>query len=74
MRVAVAGGSAFGQDDALARAVEAADAVINLAGSPIGPGRWTRKRKQEIADSRLGVTTRIARAIRSSRRPPSAAR
>ncbi len=32
------------------------DVIINLAGEPIGNGRWTKKKKQAIYDSRLNMT------------------
>ena len=40
-----------------------ADAIINLAGSPIAEGRWTIARKQEILDSRIFTTLAIRHAI-----------
>lgn len=39
-------------------ALDAIDAVVNLAGASIGSGRWSDARKREIADSRI-VTTRL---------------
>ena len=35
------------------------DAVINLAGEPIVGQRWTEKRKQQLADSRIGLTRQL---------------
>lgn len=40
-----------------------ADAVVNLAGSSIGSGRWTRNRMEEILRSRLEATGALVRAI-----------
>lgn len=38
------------------RAFEGVDYIIHLAGSSIGAGRWTKKRKKEILDSRTQTT------------------
>lgn len=43
--------------------LDAATAVINLAGEPIAAGRWTPKRKRVIVDSRVNATRRLVRAI-----------
>lgn len=40
-----------------------ADAVINLAGANIGDKRWSDLRKQEIMDSRVEATERLAKAL-----------
>ncbi|MCX5741318.1 MAG: TIGR01777 family oxidoreductase [Proteobacteria bacterium] len=56
--------------DALKRAVAAADAVVNLAGEPIVGGilrgRWTRRRKATLIESRLGPTRAVVAAIRAA--------
>ena len=52
-------------------AVDGADVVINLAGAPIAEGRWTRKRKAAIHDSRIQVTRALVTAIHTARRKPS---
>lgn len=44
-------------------AVTGADAVINLAGEPIGT-RWTAEIKRAIKTSRLDVTNRVAVRMR----------
>jgi len=50
--------------------LEGADAVINLAGAPIADARWTDKRKQLIADSRVLTTRLLVRALsRCSSKP-----
>jgi uncharacterized protein len=41
----------------------AIDAIVNLAGEPIGNGRWTEARRQVILQSRLTVTGDIVRLI-----------
>lgn len=45
------------------REIEACDAVIHLAGESIAGGRWTRKFKQRILDSRILSTSLIARTM-----------
>lgn len=44
------------------------DAVIHLAGEPIGH-RWTRERKRRIRESRVRGTETIARAMVAARKP-----
>lgn len=53
----------------LPAAARDADAVVNLAGSSVADGRWTRERKALIRDSRVGVTSRIADALRGGTGP-----
>ncbi|HEY9289100.1 MAG TPA: TIGR01777 family oxidoreductase [Candidatus Dormibacteraeota bacterium] len=45
-----------------------ADAIVNLAGSSIGGGRWTHKRMADILGSRLSATGALVDALR--RTPP----
>jgi uncharacterized protein (TIGR01777 family) len=45
-------------------------AVVNLAGAPIGARRWTDQYKQEIRDSRVLGTAAVARAVASMDTPP----
>ena len=47
-------------------AVAHADAVVNLAGSSLASGRWTRARMAEHRESRLNATTAIVSALRLS--------
>ncbi len=47
------------------------DAVVNLAGEPIGEGRWTPQRKQEILNSRQLSTQKIVEAIANANPRPS---
>jgi uncharacterized protein len=46
------------------------DGVVNLAGEPIGEGRWTAERKQEILNSRKLGTQKIVEAIVNSTKSP----
>ena len=53
------------------QAVANADAVINLAGTPVAGQRWTPEYKKQILDSRIETTRRLVDAMRSSEhRPP----
>ena len=49
-------------------AVAAADCIIHLAGANIGEKRWTKKRKQELYDSRIKTGELILENIRTSGR------
>jgi uncharacterized protein len=40
-----------------------AQAVVNLAGTNLGSGRWTRRRMAEILSSRLNATSAIVQAL-----------
>lgn len=52
-------------------AIATCDGVVNLAGEPIGEGRWTPQRKQEILESRKLVTQKIVEAIATAHPKPS---
>jgi uncharacterized protein (TIGR01777 family) len=46
------------------------DAIVNLAGEPIGNGLWTEAKRRRILDSRTGMTNDVVRLIaRLERRP-----
>lgn len=46
------------------------DAIVNLAGEPIGNGLWTEAKRRKILDSRIGMTDDVIRLIgRLERRP-----
>jgi len=57
-------------DEALVAGVAQADAVINLAGEPILPARWTAARKSRIDASRGGLVHRIVAAMEQAEPPP----
>ncbi|MDX9748050.1 MAG: TIGR01777 family oxidoreductase [Paludibacter sp.] len=46
------------------KALEGVDYIIHLAGSSIGAGRWTNKRKQEIEESRTGSATLLFNKVK----------
>jgi uncharacterized protein len=46
------------------------DAIVNLAGEPIGNGLWTEAKRRKILDSRIDMTEAVVRLIgRLERRP-----
>jgi hypothetical protein len=51
--------------------LEAADAVVNLAGEGIADQRWTPARKEAILRSRVASTRRLVEALRGIQRRPS---
>lgn len=53
-----------------AAALEGLDAVVHLAGISISSGRWTRKRKAAIRDSRVNGTHFLARTLAGLQQPP----
>ncbi|MCH9685666.1 MAG: TIGR01777 family oxidoreductase [Deltaproteobacteria bacterium] len=59
-------------EDGLAEAgaLDGVDAVVHLAGEPIGPARWTAERKQRIADSRVLGTRRLVETLTGGATPP----
>jgi len=44
--------------------------VINLAGEPIGDGRWTPARRKLLLDSRIETTSRLVEWMQRAKRPP----
>lgn len=56
--------------DDLPRALEGADAVVNLAGEGIADRRWTAARKEAILRSRVEATGRIVAALAALPSPP----
>lgn len=52
------------------RALEGADAVINLAGAPIADARWTDERKRLLTESRVLTTRLLVRALSSRSSKP----
>src|SRR5438132_4194219 len=59
-------------DGAWASELSGSGAVVNLAGSSIGSGRWTRQRMAELVASRVAPTSALVGAIErtpADRRP-----
>ena len=44
--------------------------VINLAGEPIGDGRWTPARRKLLLDSRIETTSRLVEWMQRAKGPP----
>ena len=59
-----------GQADGLARELDGAAVLINLAGESIARGRWTAARKQALRDSRLLATRSLVTALAQAANPP----
>jgi len=51
--------------------LEAADAVVNLAGEDIAGARWSLSRKQVLRDSRVASTQLLARTLAQLSRKPA---
>lgn len=47
------------------------DVIINLAGEPIFAQRWSKKRKQLISNSRVGLTKQLVAAIGTMQHKPA---
>lgn len=52
------------------KALEGFDAVVHLAGDNIASGRWTRKKKRSIRESRIQGTTLLSETLASLSKPP----
>ena len=50
--------------------LEGLDAVVHLAGEPIGSSRWTDETKRRIHESRTVGTTTLAQALADMAQPP----
>jgi uncharacterized protein len=61
---------ADGGSTALTAAVPAGGAVVNLAGEPLVGKRWTAARRRALEDSRVRLTTDLARAIAAAPEQP----
>ena len=59
-----------GHSGSWAKALDQADAVVNLAGESIAARRWSTAQKQRIRDSRLLATHSLTAAMREVSRPP----
>lgn len=52
-------------------AFDGVDAVVHLAGAPIGGGLWTQARKRELRASRVQATRALVAALAKAPSPPS---
>jgi uncharacterized protein (TIGR01777 family) len=57
-------------EDGLAAAIDGSHGVVNLAGEPMMPARWTPKKRERILSSRAGTTEKIVAAIRAATKRP----
>lgn len=55
----------------LARELDGASLLVNLAGESIAQGRWTAERKKALRNSRILATGSLVTALRDSPNPPS---
>ena len=60
-----------GKEGPWSKALDGADAVINLSGENIGDRRWTPQRKAQLRDSRVLPTRSLAAAILTVEIPPA---
>jgi uncharacterized protein len=65
------GWAADGELGPWTRAIDGADAVINLAGESIGERRWSPAWKARVRNSRILSTRSLASAIQASTMPPA---
>lgn len=61
---------ADGHAGSLARELEDASVLVNLAGESIGRGRWSAARKQALRDSRILGTRSLVSALALTSNPP----
>lgn len=55
----------------LAKELDGAAALVNLAGESIGKGRWSAARKEALRDSRLLATKSLVSALAAAAAPPA---
>ncbi|MEO8482958.1 MAG: TIGR01777 family oxidoreductase [Acidobacteriota bacterium] len=60
-----------GTADVWARAIEGADAIVNLSGAGIADRRWTASRRAVLATSRVRPTRSLIAAVEGCRERPS---
>lgn len=68
--IARIGWSPDGHAGELARELDGATALVNLAGESIAGGRWTAARKQALRDSRILATRSLVTALTATPNPP----
>jgi len=60
----------IGQNILSSDTIEGLDAVIHFAGENIGEGRWTKKKKERILESRIKGTRLLSENLAGLKRPP----
>jgi uncharacterized protein len=70
LRSLAAGAEARSLDEITAEGVADLDAVVNLAGEPVGGRRWDDAYRAAILDSRVRTTRRVVDAIGAAARRP----
>lgn len=63
--------SRFDDPESLSKLIPGTDAVVNLAGTNLASSRWTKSFKNEIYESRIGITETLVTAISLSGTKPS---
>ncbi|MBX7043418.1 MAG: TIGR01777 family oxidoreductase [Ignavibacteria bacterium] len=63
--------SRYDDPESLSALIPGTDAVVNLAGANLASSRWTKSFKNEIYESRIGITETIVTAISLSGSRPS---
>jgi len=58
--------------DSWGKYLENTDAIVNLAGTNLASGRWTKKLKAEILDSRIKASKVLIQAIKNLQAKPEA--
>ena len=51
--------------------LEGIDAMVNFSGKNIGLGRWTKKRKNQLLNSRVKSTLLLSKTLAELSKPPS---
>jgi len=54
------------------KSLDGSDAIVNLAGTNLASGRWTKKLKAEILNSRIKASKVLIQAIENSKTKPRA--
>jgi len=60
-----------GDTDLIVETLEEVETVINLAGRQLAGVRWTKKRKAEFGESRIGLNKKIVKCISLCEKPPT---
>ncbi|MHC4133203.1 MAG: TIGR01777 family oxidoreductase [Planctomycetota bacterium] len=59
-----------GDTDGWERSLDGSDAIVNLAGTNLASGRWSKNFKTEILDSRIKTSKVLIRAIKNLKAKP----